>query len=157
MGPMKFWSCYISNHVINGLEVMRVHVQNDCVWMDIVSELYSKPMVLEEMGRRQLGGGPFDTLRKYAIPILQRLREKFGGVRKNIAETVKEASGATLRKIAQEIPGVAPEGVKKVLERGTEKFINKTIGKKRAAPPPTPSSKRHKRSRIDEVLGDDSY
>src|SRR5277367_2664689 len=126
--------------------------------MDIVSELYSKPMMREGMGIRQLGGGPFDTLRKFAIPILHRLREKFGGVGKNIVETVKEASGATLRKIAQEIPGVAAEGVKKVLERGTEKFINKTVGKKRPAPPPTPSSsKRHKRSRIDEVLGDDSY
>src|SRR5277367_6616511 len=109
------------------------------------------------MGIRQLGGGPFDTLRKYAIPILHRLREKFGGVGKNIAETVKEASSATLRKIAQEIPSVAAEGVKKVLERGTEKFINKTIGKKRAASPPPTPSKRHKRSRIDEVLGDDSY
>src|SRR5277367_5218245 len=131
MAPMKFWSCYISNRVINGLEVMGVHVQNDCVRMYIVSELYSKPMVRGEMGIRQLGGGPFDTLRKYAIPILHRLREKFGGIGKNIAETVKEASVATLRKIAQEIPFVAAEGVKKVLERGTEKFINKTIGKKR--------------------------
>src|SRR5277367_1835590 len=156
MVPMKFWSYYISNHVINGLEVvMVVHVQNDCVWMDIVSDLYSKPIAREEMGIRQLDGGPFDTLRKYAVPILHRLRENFGGVGKNIATTVKEASGATLRKIAQEIPGAAAEGVKKVLERGTEKFI-KTLGKKRVAPP-TPSSKRHKRSRIDEVLGDDSY
>src|SRR5271170_4422240 len=138
MVPMNFWSCYISSRVINGLEalVMGVRVQNACVWMDIVSELYSKPMVREEMGIRQLGGGPFDTLRKYAIPILHRLREKFGGVGKNIVETVKEASGATLRKIAQEIPGVAAEGVKKVLERGTEKFISKTLGKKRVAPTP---------------------
>src|SRR5271163_3109851 len=127
--------------------------------MDIVSELYSKPMMHGEIGRRQMGGGPFDTLRKYAIPIWHQLKEKLSSVGKDVAEAVKDASQTTMRKIAQEIFNVAAEGVKRVIERGTEKFINHAIGRKR---PMAPSIKhkvrpRHKRSRVDELLGDDSY
>ena len=61
-------------------------------------------------------------------------------------------------KIVEEIPGVAAEGVKQVLERGAAKLVEKTLAKKRPAPEPIKSkSKRHKRSRIDDLLGDDSY
>ena len=57
---------------------------------------------------------------------------------------------------------MAAEGVKRVIERGTEKFIKRVIGasRKRSAAAPSIKHKiqpRHKRSRVDELLGDDSY
>ena len=127
--------------------------------MDRVSELYSKPLIRAEYGYRQLGGGPFETWQKYAIPIWTAIKSKLGGVAKEVAASVKEAGGTMLRKIAEEIPGVAAEGVKQVLERGAAKLVKKVIPKKRPAPPPPEpvKSKRHKRSRIDDLLGDDSY
>src|SRR5271163_4347103 len=129
--------------------------------MDIVSELYSKPMMHGEIGRRQMGGGPFDTLRKYAIPIWHQLKEKLSSVGKDVAEAVKDASQTTMRKIAQEIPNVAAEGVKRVIERVTEKFINQAIGatssRKRSAAIKHKVRPHHKQSRVDKLLGDDSY
>jgi len=114
---------------------------------------------------RQLGGGPFDTLRKFGMPLLQGLKNKLSDIAGGVAHAVKEAGGASLRKIAQEMPNAAAAGVKKIIETGTENFIRKAAGLKRKASPsplPTPKSKhrrrrRYKRSRIDDVLGNDSY
>ena len=127
--------------------------------MDRVSELYSKPLITAECGYRQLGGGPFENWRRYAIPLWTAIKSRLGVVGKEVAESVKDAGSTTLRKIASEIPAVAAEGVKQVLERGAAKLVKKVIPKKRPAPPPPElvKSKRHKRSRIDDLLGDDSY
>jgi len=127
-------------------------------------------------GRRQLGGGGFDTLKKFAIPIMHGLKSKLFSAAKGVAMAAKEAGGATLRKIAQEVPSMAVDGVKKILEKGTDHFIKKTVGvaSKRPAPSASPTTiastrksrksqpkakkrRKHKRSRVDEMLGDDSY
>jgi len=131
--------------------------------MDIVSEIYSKPLAAGGVqGYRQLGGGPFERWRKYSIPIWHALKAKLSEAGQNVSTAVKEASATTLRKIADEIPAAASESVKRVLERGTEKFIERTLGKrKREASPPPPPAAKHKRgakkARIDKLLGNDSY
>ena len=99
-----------------------------------------------------------------ANPIWHALKAKLSEAGQNVSTAVKDASETTLRKIADEIPAAASESIKRVLERGTEKFIEHTLGKrKRETSPPPPPQRQHKRSRgakkarIDRLLGDNSY
>jgi len=154
--------------------------KNTAQMTDQVAEMYSQPNLIRQSGggiaRRQLGGGPFDMLRRMAIPLLHGLRNRLGDVAGGMAKAIKEAGGAAIKKIAADAPVIASEGIRKLVEKGTEKLLEKrpvapvteTAPKRRAAPKrrkapkrsksPTPKRKRnHKRSRIDDVLGSDTY
>ena len=83
-----------------------------------------------------------------------------------VAHAVKEVSGGVLKKLAQEIPTIANGGLKKVVERGTEKFLNRAVDLKTPAAanavaaikrPRRRKSKSHKRRRLSDVLGKNSW
>ena len=64
--------------------------------MDIVSQMYSGPLVQYE-GSRQFGGGPFmDNVKKFAIPILRNIKQKLQDVSE---ETYQKASDDIAPKI----------------------------------------------------------
>src|SRR3981189_949682 len=120
--------------------------------------------------RRQDGGGAFSTVGKYAIPIFRGLKEKVGNAAKGVAEAVKTAGGKAIRKFVREAPKV---GVKRALQKGSDKFREKFTGsasgiissavgdddddEDEPKPQKAGGRKKHKRSKIDQVLGDDSY
>src|SRR3981189_3108805 len=122
--------------------------------------------------RRQDGGGSFSTVGKYAIPIFRGLKEKVGNAAKGVAEAVKTAGGKSIKKLVREAPKV---GVKRALQKGSDKFREKFTGsasgivssalgdiggdddEDEPKPQKAGGRKKHKRSKIDQVLGDDSY
>ena len=155
---------------------------------DPVAMLYSKANLIQQSGGgiswRQLGGGPFDTLRRIAMPILHGLKDKLGDMAGGMVKAIKEAGGASLQKLAADAPVMAADSLKKIVEKTTEGMLKKASAvasaepvtaastqpkarsRRRAAPrkrskSPVPAKRRrvsHKRrSRIDDVLGKDSY
>jgi len=130
-----------------------------------VADFYSKPQVggaLRVASRRQDGGGAFSTVGKYAIPIFRNVKEKVGKAAQGVADAVKSAGGKAIKKFVREAPKV---GIKRALEKGSNKFREKFTGGASGViasmvdddDEEKESPKKHKRSKIDEVLGDDSY
>jgi hypothetical protein len=106
--------------------------------MDDVAEYYSKPQDYALTSYRQIGGGPFSRIGKYAIPLWRGIKNKIVGASQGVAEAVSEAGGAAVKKFVKQVP---KQGLKRALEEGGEKFKKKI----------------HKRSRLDDALGDDTY
>jgi len=147
---------------------------------DIVAQMYSGPLVSRAMGYRQLGGGPFQTVQKFAIPILQSIRQSLASAARGVAEAVRDAGSTAIKQAVKSLPDAAASGVKKVIEFGTEKLVEKMIKrpppiatealsppskftaplparKRTVAPKKHKSPKRRRRSRVDDLLGDNSY
>jgi hypothetical protein len=164
-----FWLCYISVQNINVKGMVMVGIiglviAKSFVKMDVVADFYSKP---------QRGGSRFhsatskrtDSYSKYAIPLIKHKTETSKGV----AEAVKMAGGQAVKKFAREPPTtdkkrklgpgaahmqerfVKGKGGKTYSKKLDEDDNGKPVGKKKS------SKKGHKRSAIDELLGDDTY
>ena len=134
------------------------------VLMDVVAEFYSKPQM---GGSLKVNSSRRDYYSKYAIPIHKGNKERVGEVAGGVAEAVKIAGGGqAIKKFARENP--KPGEKRKLRDEGgkfRQRFVKsasglitraldedddgKLIAKKK--------SKKHKRSKIDDVLGDDSY
>ena len=148
-------------------------------------DYYSHPQVggaIRVRSRRQDGGGAFSSIGKYAIPIFRNIKEKASTAARGVADAIKTAGGKAIKKFVREAPKV---GVKRALQAGSTKFrqkfagaaegiVSKALndepeekvreGEEMGGGEQTGSGwggggkrKRHKRSRVDEVLGNDSY
>ena len=169
MVSIIFWWCYIFAQNINVkamvmIESIGVAIVKNFLKMDVVADFYSKP---------QRGGSRFhsatskrtDSYSKYAIPLIKHKTETSKGV----AEAVKMAGGQAVKKFAREPPiadkkrkfgpgaahmqerFVKGKGGKTYSKKLDEDDNGKPVGKKKS------SKKGHKRSAIDELLGDDTY
>ena len=149
-----------------------------------MKDYYSRPQeggAYRVRSRRQDGGGAFSSIGKYAIPIFRNIKEKVSSAAGGVADAIKSAGGKAIKKFVREAPKI---GVKRALHAGSTKFRQKLAGSasgiisKAMDDEPEEKSregeemmetqsgsgwggkggkKRHKRSRIDEVLGHDSY
>jgi hypothetical protein len=127
--------------------------------MDVVSEFYSKPQV---GGAIKVGSRRMDAYTRFGIPIV---RNRVGIAAQGVEEAVKAAGGEAIKKFVREPP--PKDGEERELKAGSNKFrerfvdtpkgvstksmddVKKKKKKQRKA--------KHKRSKIDDVLGDDSY
>jgi len=130
--------------------------------MDAVAEFYSKPQV---GGAFRVGSSRNERYFKYSIPLHRTARERVGD---GVEEAVKVAGGKAIQKYAHDNAKTGEK--RKIREEGTknrQRFVNGGAsgiiaraldedddGKPIAA---KPKPKKHKRSRIDDVLGDDTY
>ena len=140
---------------------MTANLQNDVafVTMDVVAEFYSKP---------QIGGGAMRVMRgmqrNYSIPIVRGKREQMGRAAQGIEEAVLMAGGKAVKQFARakgtdgEPTKIDPNQLRQTLANSGTSIIAKTL-----TTPKSSSSKKkkpikkNKRSKIDDVLGDDHY
>ena len=136
--------------------------------MDVVAEFYSKPQV---GGSLKVGSRRQDSYSKYAIPIFRGNKERVDTAAQGVAEAVATAGGTAIKKFVRENPKL---GQKRKLQAGANKFrqrmtnsssgvLARTLDEDDRGNPieknvrkPSKKSK-HKRNKIDDVLGDDSY
>jgi hypothetical protein len=109
--------------------------------MDDIAEYYSQPHSYVVTSYRQIGGGPFTKFGKWAIPIWQSIKNKIIGASQGVAEAAVEAGGSAVKKFIKEAP---QQGFKRALDASKEKFTKKM-------------GNGHKRSKLDDALGDDTY
>jgi hypothetical protein len=107
---------------------------------DAISDYYCRPQPRAVVSYRQVGGGPFTKIGKWANPLWQSIKNKIVGASQGVAEAVTEAGGSAVKKFIKEAP---KRGFKEAFEKSGEKFGKKMAG--------------HKRSKLDEALGDDTF
>ena len=104
-----------------------------------------------------------DRYGKYAIPVY---RGQVGKTTQGVAEAVNAAAGGTIKKFVREKPPKA--GKRRKLKAGSNKFrqvftrkggVESMDESADSTDDDEPKKRKHKRkrSRIDDVLGDDSY
>ena len=149
--------------------------------MDVVAEFYSKPQIGGGAMRVMRG-----MQRNYSIPIVKGKREQMGRAAQGIEEAVLMAGGKAVKQFARAKGGADGEPTKidpnqlrqtlansgtSIIAKTLRDFGGKTSSKEGASKPsralttPKKSSKKkkttkkskHKRSKIDDVLGDDHY
>ena len=135
---------------------MTTLIERSIALMDVVADFYSKPQV---GGAIKVGSRKIDNYRKFGIPIV---RNRVGIAAEGVAEAVKAAGGKAIQKFVREPP--PKEGEERELKPGSNKFRQRFVGKGTSSksmndgPKKKKKSKpKHKRSKIDDVLGDDSY
>jgi hypothetical protein len=128
--------------------------------MDVVMDFYSKP---------QVGGAMRVGLRRnnYAIPIIRGPREHIGRASAGIAEAVKVAGGGPpIKQFARpvnksgEATKMTHNDLHQTLSDSATGVIAQSLSSKSPAAKKSnkkKTTKKHKRSKIDDVLGDDSY
>ena len=118
--------------------------------MDPVATFYSGPNQSDGalVSYRQLGGGWGDTWRKYAIPFWRNFKEKMSGA----AGGIKDALSESLQDFAGAIPKT---GLKGAASAAIGNFADKVLSKVKRQSGSGVKKRKHKRSRIDEILGDD--
>src|SRR5438477_10986568 len=139
---------------------MMAMLRDTVVIMDVVAEFYSKP---------QIGGGAMRVMRgmqrNYSIPIVRGKREQMGRAAQGIEEAVLMAGGKAVRQFARAKAGVDgeptkidPNQLRQTLANSGTSIIAKTLTiPKSSKKNKKKSTKKHKRSKIDDVLGDDHY
>ena len=127
--------------------------------MDAVAEFYSHPQV---GGALRTNSSRKEVYHKYSIPLHRTPKERVGD---GVAEAVKVAGGKAIQKFAKE--GSKTGEKRKLRDEGgkfRQRFVEGTSGIIARAQdeddngkPIKRKVKKHKRSRIDDVLGDDTY
>ena len=157
------WWCYTLARDINEKGIVLNVIPRSIVQMDAVAEFYSKPQV---GGSLKAGSSRRDNYSKYAIPIFRGNKERVGQAAQGVAEAVSMAGGAAVKKFVREAPLT---GKKRKLHAGANKLrqrmsnsstgvMARTLDEDDEGKPIESKKKRkHKRNKIDDVLGDDSY
>jgi hypothetical protein len=131
--------------------------------MDVVTEFYSKPQV---GGAIRVGSRRMDAYTRFGIPIH---RNRVGQAAQGVAEAVKAAGGESIKKFVREAP--PKDGEERELKAGSNKFKQMFVDKPKGGvgvksmddikiKKKTKKKQRkakHRRSAVDDVLGDDSY
>src|SRR5271154_1553235 len=124
------------------------HQQRSSVWMDAVADFYSKR---QTGGSLRVGSRRSDRYGSYGIPL-------YGKSKQGVTEAVNAAAGGVIKKFVRDKP---KKDGKKRLSAGSKKFRQRftddgvaSMSESDDDTPPPPKHKR-KRSRIDDVLGDD--
>ena len=126
--------------------------------MDAVAEFYSHPQV---GGALRTNSSRKEVYHKYSIPLHRTPKERVGD---GVAEAVKVAGGKAIHKFAKE--GTKTGEKRKLRDEGgkfRQRFVESPSGiiarslDEDDKGKPIRKSKKHKRSRIDDVLGDDTY
>ena len=144
-------SCRDINDIHGGL-TQRDHV----LMMNAVANFYSKPQV---GGAIKTGSRRADTYRKFGIPMY---RNGAGVSAEGVEEAVKAAGGKVIKKFVRESPN---NEEKRILHSGAPELRTRFADSKDGMTSKTMAipkkkkkkTKKHKRSKIDDVLGDDSY
>ena len=113
-----------------------------------------------------MGSRKQDAYGKYAIPIFRGNKERVGVASQGVAEDVATAGGAAIKKFARESP---KPGEKRKLQAGANKLRQRMVNSSsgimtrtldeddEGKPIESKKKRKHKRSKTDDVLGDDSY
>ena len=140
----------------------------DIAQMDVVADFYSKPPV---GGSLRPSSNRRDSYRKYAIPIIRGMKERVGRAVEGVAKAVSAAGGARYvsepSKVGQKRKLFAGSGkLRHTLSDSATGIIGKSLAPLNNDVDKTSKKKKkkkknknckHKRSRIAEVLGDDSF
>ena len=137
-------------------------IPRNIVLMDVVAEFYSKPQV---GGSLRVGSRKHDAYGKYAIPIFRGNKERVGVTSQGVAEAFATAGGAAIKKFVRESP---KPGEKRKLQAGANKLRQRMVNSSsgimtrtldeddEGKPIESKKKRKHKRSKIDDVL-EDSY
>ena len=124
--------------------------------MDVVADFYSKPQI---GGAMRVMRGYRDSHRNYAVPIIRGKRERVGRAAQGIEDAVKMADGRAIQRFERPTPAKAGEAIKVDFNQPNLGSTKGLIAKALASNDKKKSKKKrkHKRNKIDDVLGDDSY
>src|SRR5204863_6805252 len=121
----------------------------------------------------QIGGGAMRVMRgmqrNYSIPIVRGKREQMGRAAQGIKEAVLMAGGKAVKQFARAKGGadgeptkIDPNQLRQTLANSGTSLIAKTLTTPKSSSSSSSKkknkiTKKHKRSKIDDVLGDDHY